>query len=305
MATTDEVWRLDTQDDADCVFFQKMSDHGHYGTREKGSSRQGTYVFTADGKFLSSVNDLDPEVVLATLKEGLAKWKALPESERAARKVVTQKLKHRWEDYYPHDGLVLTGYSRDLPRDKNPTSKHLPTWNRDAAWFSKDELQKLVPGDAQKGDTFDFPDLFVSRLSQLHIVDAVKGQTDEFEPNETTGSKITATVTERTATHIRMTIRGMTKAKGKAKGKVPARGIETTVVGSATFEIKSARFSKFDFVAIGERWGRTRYNGRRRQQEKSPIGFAFQLARPGKLPLVTPGMTWAYHVPWMPQPDAK
>jgi hypothetical protein len=301
VATTDEVWRLDTEDDADCVFFQKMSDHGHYGKRKKGSSRQGTYVFTADGKFLSSVNDLDPEIVLATLKEGLAKWRALPESKRTTRKVVTQKPKHRWEDYYPHDGLVLTGYSRDLPKDKNPKSKRLPTWNRDAAWFSKGELQTLVPRDVRKGDSFDFPDVFVSRLSRLHIVDAVKGQTDEFESNETTGSKIAATVTERTATQIQMTIHGATKAKGKT----PARGIETTVVGSATFEIKSGRFSKFDFVAIGERWGRTRFNGRRRHQEKSPIGFAFQLAKPGKLPLVTPGMTWAYHVPWMPQPDTK
>ena len=280
------------------MFFQKMSDHGHYGRRKKGASRQGTYVFTADGKFLSSVNDLDPEVVLATLKEGLAKWKALPESERAARKVTTKKPKHRWEDFYPHDGLVLTGYSRDLSKNKNPKSKRLPTWNRDAAWFSKGELQKLVSRDIKAGESFNFPKVFVSRICRLHIVDAVKGQTDEFEPSEVAGSKITATVSDRTDKQITMTIRGITKANGK---KLSTRGIETTLSGSATYEIKSGKFSKFEFVAIGERWGRTRFNGRRRQLGKTPIGFAFELAKPGK-PLVTPGMTWAYNTPWLPMP---
>lgn len=298
MATTDEVWRLDTQQDADCLFFQKMSDHGHYGRRKDGASRQGTYVCTPDGKFLSSVNDLDPEVVLTTLQQGLAKWEALPESERAARKVTTQKPKHRWEDFYPHDGLVLTGYSRDLPKDKNPKSERLPTWNRDAAWFSKGELRKLVPRDIKTGESFDFPNVFVSRICRLHIVDAVKGQTDEFDPNEVAGSKITATIVERTGSQIRMTISGNTKADGKKRS---TRGIETRVSGSATYEIKSGRFSKFEFVAIGERWGRTRFNDRRKQLGRTPIGFVFELAKPGE-PLITPGMTWAYNTPWLPMP---
>lgn len=296
MATTDEVWRLDTQKDADCLFFQKMSDHGHYGKRQANESRQGTYVFTADGKFLSSVNDLDPNVVLATLKLGLAKWNALPKSERAAKHIADVEPKHRWEDYFPKVGLALTGYSRDLPTSNSPTSERLPTWNRDSAWFSKTEVQHMVPRDAKTGQSFELSKEFVARICRLHLVDNVKGQTDEFSPDEIRGSRITAQVIERSDSQIKMTLSGTTQASSQK----PDRGIATTLKGSATFNLKTNLFTQFEFVAVGHRWGKTRFNDRSRQLNKTPIGFSFQLADKSKPPVI-PGMIWAYRTPWLPE----
>ena len=57
-----------------------MADKGHY--RTKGGSRQGIYVLSPSGKLLSSVNSLNPDVVLDVMKEGLIKWNALPKKQK-------------------------------------------------------------------------------------------------------------------------------------------------------------------------------------------------------------------------------
>ena len=302
VATTDEVYRLDTEEDSDCRFFQVMADHGHYGVRKKGKSRQGIYVFTAQGEFLSSINSLSADAVLKTIKQGLAKWQQLPESEPINESVVL-KPKHRWEDYCPRDkGLVLNSYSRDLMSTDNPNGDRSPFWNRDSAWFSEDEALQLIPEDVRSGklmpgDTYLLPDVFVSRICRIHLVDAVKGQTEAFAASETVGSKITATVVERTETLLKLKLSGNTKARHSGRRD---RGVETTLRGSATFDFARNRFTEFEFVALGNRWGATQFNDRRRQLEKTPIGYTFNLATPDD-PIIVPGIFWAYNVSWIPR----
>ena len=77
---TDEVWRLQGVVDKDASIFQEMANKGHY--RKAGGSRQGIYVCSPNGSLLASVNSLDPDVVLETIKKGLDKWKELPEKDR-------------------------------------------------------------------------------------------------------------------------------------------------------------------------------------------------------------------------------
>ncbi len=280
-----------------------MADHGHYGVRKKGKSRQGIYVFTAQREFLSSVNSLSADVVLKTLNEGLAKWGRLPRSERATE-MAALKPKHRWEEYCPRDkGLVLNGYSRDLRSISEPGIDRLPYWNRDSAWFSQEEAMQLIPeevrlGQKKSGDTYVLPDVFVSRLCRIHLVDAVKGQTEAFSTREIAGSKITARVVERTDDLLKLQLAGSTKAHHSGRKD---RGVETTLRGSATFDFAKNQFTKFEFVAIGNRWGATRFNDRRRQLEKTPIGYAFDLATPDE-PIIVPGISWAYDVSWIPKP---
>ena len=92
--------------DNDASLFQEMADNGHY--RRVGGSRQGIYVCSANGSLLSSVNSLDPDVVLETIKTGLAKWEELPRSDRQLPDNFSPRASHRWEDSYPEDGLVLS-----------------------------------------------------------------------------------------------------------------------------------------------------------------------------------------------------
>ena len=40
-------------------------------------------------------------------------------------------------------------------------------------------------------------------------------------------------------------------------GRYP-RGVQTQLIGDATYDLVNRRFTRFNFVAIGKRWGRTR-----------------------------------------------
>ena len=53
-----------------------------------------------------------------------------------------------------------------------------------------------------------------------------------------------------------------------------SRGVQTTMVGEATFDIASGRFTRFELVASGTRWGKTRYNFREDDADEAPIAFA-------------------------------
>ena len=274
-----------------------MADSGHYGPRDNGESRQGIYVCTADGKFLSSINTLDADLVLETMKRGLNKWKKLPADERRPKTNTSEmKIERRWEPQRPKDGLVFTVYSRDLHRKATPDSRSLKTWNVDSAWFNSKEMKSLLPKNITIGQTFEFPDFFVARLSKLHLVDCVKGQTEAFGKSEIAGSKISGTVIGVDANQIEVEIKGTTSGISKS-GRFP-RGVVTTIIGDATFDRESEKFEKFDMVAIGKRWGRTRFNDRRAQQKESPIGFTFHITKPDE-PIVIPGVFWSYDASWI------
>lgn len=274
-----------------------MADSGHYGTRDPGESRQGIYVCTADGRFLSSINHLDVERVLKTLKRGLMKWNQLPDHEREPKPVAAEmKIENRWEHQRPMDGLVLTAYSRDLHFKATPDSKPMKTWNVDSAWFDRKEMKSLLPKHVAAGQSFDFPDFFVARLCRLHFVDCVKGQTEAFQKSEIEGSRISATVVVADENKIKLQINGTSSGVCRS-GRYP-RGVVTKIIGDATFDKATERFTQFDMVAIGKRWGRTKYNDRLAQQSETPIGFAFQITQTDEHAVI-PGIFWSYDASWI------
>ena len=65
------VWRLQGAKEEDATLFQQIANKGHY--RKIGGTRQGIYVCNPSGKLLTSVNSLDPEVVIKAINEGLEK----------------------------------------------------------------------------------------------------------------------------------------------------------------------------------------------------------------------------------------
>lgn len=273
-----------------------MADHGHYGVVGKDESRQGIYVFTPEGKFLSSLNNLSADKVLKVLDAGLKKWNALPDAKKSAVSPNKFAPRHRWEDFYPHDGLVLNAISRDLPLDLKADSPPRSTWNRDAAWFSSDEAQKIIPLNKPVGHQFELPEFFTKRIAQFSLVDAVKGQTSPFKAEEIKGSRISGTIVSTDQAQVTIQITGATS------GVHRTRGVKTNLLGKATFDREKKRFLNFEIVCIGERWGRTPFNDRRKQLESSPIGYVFQMAQPDQ-PLQTPGIMWAYDAPWLQRPE--
>jgi hypothetical protein len=301
---TDEVWRLQNGTDPECVFFQEMADHGHYGGRP-GQSRQGIYVCSPSGKFLASINSNSPDRVLATLERGLKAWEELPAEERRLSKLSQISPRHRWEDSFPKDGLVLSMITRDLPADCDPSKPGADRWNQDRVWFSMDEARQWLPREPKPGAKHSLPEDLVLRLARLHLVDTVNGQTTPFLPGEVAGSQIATEVVERTGNRVKIRITGTTKGDSEGRGeRTSEHGVETRILGHATYDLGKEAFAEFQMVALGTRWGYTRYNGRRRAPEASPVGYVFELT-PSDAPPIAPAFIYDYDAKWVSRPKSR
>lgn len=298
----DEVWRLQQGPDPECVFFQQMAEHGHYGG-SPGTTRQGIYVCSPSGKFLASINSNSADRVLAMLERGLMAWDQLPAEEKRLSAQSEIKPKHRWEDSFPKSGLVLSMITRDLPADCDPSQPCSVKWNQDRVWFSKGEARQWLPAEPKPGDKHPLPQELVSRLARLHLVDTVNGQTSPFLTGDVAGSQIATEIVERAGGRVKMKITGTTKGESPGRGRrASANGVETHILGHATYDLDKEAFVEFQMVALGSRRGRTELNGRRRDPESGPVGFVFELA-PADAPPVAPAFIRYYDVPWVARPE--
>lgn len=279
-----------------------MAEKGHYGGNP-GSTRQGIYVCTSNGEFLASVNSNNPDRVLRMMREGLAAWERIPKEKRqyASDNKVTPR--HRWEDSYPRDGLIVNVISRDLPANCDPTVPCEVKWNQDYVWFSSDEARSWLSDNPQRGDVHSLPAELIERLVRLHFVDNVKGQTSRFTANAVEGSEIQTEVVERVGPRVKLKITGETRGTASHSWWQPSHGVTTRVLGSAEFDLQENRFTEFEFVALGRRWGYTRFNGRRRDPESGPLGYVFRLAD-ANTPPIAPAWISHYDADWVIRPTA-
>jgi hypothetical protein len=299
--STDEVWRLQRGSDPECLFFQEMAEHGHYGGRP-GTTRQGIYVCSPNGKFLASINSNRADRVLAMMERGLAAWQALPAEERHAADNAQFKPEHRWEDSFPADGLVLTQTTRDLPLVCTPDAPCEVKWNQDHAWFSKSEARAWLGDDLNVGAMHEVPWEIVGRLARLHFVDSVKGQTSRFSERGVAGSAIQTQVVERADNLVKLKITGSTRGESSGLGRrESAHGVVTRLLGHATYDLTREAFVEFEMVALGRRWGHTTNNSRRRDAESGPLGYVFRLASPDA-PRIAPAFIASYDVDWVRRP---
>ncbi len=307
MPAADEVYRLQTDDDADCRFFRAAV----YGdARPRKGSMQGTYVFAPSGELLGRLNSLHADKVVAMLTAALEKWDALEDGRRWLTERSGLEPEHRWEDSYPEGGLVLMRTARDVPGE-DPAAEPLRPFNRGQVWFSAAEARRWLPEKIAAGETHEISDDLLLRLACFHLVDNVRGQTIPFAPEEIEG-KIAVTVESVSDGVASLSIRGETAAMAlgpwllgdnywKPKREWP-RVVGTTVVGVARFDIEANRFTLFDLVALGDRDGRTGFNGRARERSShgAPIGFVFRLA-PATL-RVAPTFINLYNADWVRHP---
>jgi hypothetical protein len=298
----DEVFRLQGGTDPECRLFQKFAEKGHYGG-SPGTTRQGTYVTTASGAFLGSVNSNDPKRIADLLRNGLARWQALSREERMFPGDPKEQLPaiRRAEKYYPEDGLVLYATTRDLPR---PTSKDAAAtlrslgglggrveeaWNQDFAWFSKAEARQFLAAKPQVGQKHEVPNAVFNRIVCAHLVDNVRGQTTPFEDGHVKKAKLTAEVTAVDGDVVTLRLEG--ESRTEAEGQRP-HGLDMRLLGKATFNMTKERFTAFEMVAAGSRWGGTQNNARRADVAEAPIGLVFTLAGDGHCDRIAPAFNF-------------
>ncbi len=304
------MWRLQRSQDSDALFFQEIANRGHY--RGGGSTRQGIYVCSSSGKMMSSINSLDADKVLETIEVGLKKWNDLPSSERYLSSTLSMNTIHRWENSYPDEGLIMTSVNADLFTDPPVQANRSNRWNMDHVWFNISEARSWLPDDPQMKDVYELPETLVNRLICFHLVDNVRGQTLPFAPQEVKEAGIEIEVLERQNSTVQIKIRGHSEAVAKGEWLLGENdwtpdypldhGMKTNIIGEAEYDLNRNKFTEFEMVAIGKRYGKTKFNSRQSNTESSYVGFLFSLAENGKADKIAPAFVDIYNADWIVKP---
>src|SRR5262245_63247967 len=111
VAVSADDWYQRRRQDAEGEYFRKVADQGPR-KGQGGSTRQGIYMLTADGKLLAYKNaGQNPDVMRDVLKQGLAEWARLPEERRKPGAVKVDDLERvdkRYDRAPPLGGLIVS-----------------------------------------------------------------------------------------------------------------------------------------------------------------------------------------------------
>lgn len=293
------------------MMFQEMANKGHY--RKVGGSRQGIYICSPRGTLLASVNSLNPDVVLETIETGLQKWNELPASEQNLPENFTPSITHRWEDSYPYNGLILKGAKADLLTDPPRFSDRGDRWNMDHIWFNNAEANLWLPNKYEVGHSYECPKIIKDRLFRFHLVDNVRGQTLPFAPEEIKVSNLKIEIVDITENLMKLSIDGESKAIAKGPWLLGENiwtpkhelnhGIETTIMGNATYNLIEKRFTNFEMLALGQWKGKTENNGRKFGPETGRIGILYNLASALHTDRIAPAFIDLYNTDWVKKPN--
>jgi hypothetical protein len=176
---------LRRQEDAAGKFFRKVANQGPR-KGEGGATRQGRYVFTADGVLLGYNNNRSPERMIAMLNETLTKFENVAISEKTEPSEATGD--DRYSRVPPEAGAVVRVFTRVLESraDGGGGLQRCPADTADAEsyrhngfgaavdhlWIQKDEivaLENSLTEHAQSGEPLRFL-LHCSRASYVFIL---------------------------------------------------------------------------------------------------------------------------------------
>jgi hypothetical protein len=281
-------WYQRRRQDEEGRFFRHVADQGPR-KGEGGSTRQGIYCLTPDGRLLAYKNaGQDPGVMREVLRGGLREWKKLPASRRRPGAVTVEDLDNIDPQYTrkpPAGGLILNVYTRILDRDDKgglcAGTCRFPGGERaahDHLWLTASDWKALVPAGARKGATFPVPDRVAERLVRFHLIDNTRGEPPFWQRQEVRSRKMTLTVEETTAVGVRLRLDGTALLSSQADPARADRGFDVRLLGFIHYDARKKAIERFDVVAVGEHWGQGRFTPGARPG-RSPLGIALELAR--------------------------
>jgi len=257
--------------DEDALLFRKFAKQRTLKASNRGGA-QGHYAVAPSGELLAASSSSNYKVLVEMMKQGLAKWATLPREKRLLPKPPDPKAAENWrrkEELYPDDGLVLRVVARDQKRERWPDS------NLDYAWFRKDEARALLPVKPKKDAKHDVPRELVQRLACFHLLDNVHALNYTFFPKEAIEkARLTSTVIQIKGDLVSLSFDGETRASLVSPKKI---GYEPKLLGRATFNLKEQKFSSFELLAVGLRWGLGNCN-QRHNPAPALMGIVFTLA---------------------------
>jgi hypothetical protein len=275
-------------------------------------SQQGTYVVAPSGLLLADLNSADPARIREIMERGLERWKQLTQEERLGPELpaLAETDVRRPERFYPEGGLVLRVSSRDLPRENAPmrpgSDWRQTAWNHDYAWFKPEEARQMVPEKVAVGEKTEIPAALIRRLARFSLVDNVRGETQPYADANIERAVWNAEVVKVEGLQVTLRLTGQTRAAaeglwsiGGLRSPEPTpqkRGHETKMLGTAIYDRAKQKFTAFEMLALGTRWGGSQYNVRGDDLDPAPIGTLFVLA--GDTPVERVAPAFFRHYGW-------
>lgn len=289
IAVAADDWFQRRRQDDEGEFFRKVADQGPR-KGQGGSTRQGIYAFTADGRLLQYRNHQDPDVMRGFLQTALKAWKNLPAEQRKQGAVEVgdaKKVDPRYAPQLPKDALIVNVHARILDR-ADDFFRHgvsqFPGGQRashDHLWIKAEEWQALLPKDAKKGQEIAVPAPVLHRLVRFHLIDNTRGEPPMWARREVHKAEVKLVVDEVSATEVKLKLTGAVLLATDANVKAAMRGFDAALLGDIRFDPAKGKITRFNVVALGEHWGSGTYTGGARPG-RQPFGIAFELADPNR-----------------------
>jgi hypothetical protein len=255
---------------------------------EGGSTRQGIYCFTADGRLLAYKNaGQNPEVMRQTLRQALQEWKKLPAERRkpgAAKVEDAGKVDERFARTPPPGGLIVNVSTRILDRKDGELCKgtcRTPGGDqaaRDHLWLTEAEWKSLIPAEPRKDQLVPVPPRIAERILRFHLTDNTRGEPPMWRPEDIRAQLLALRVEEVTAAKVRLRLEGHALLATHADVEKANRGFDVRLLGYIGYDRAKKAIDRFDVVAVGEHWGEGPFT-RNARPGRTPLGVAFELAR--------------------------
>ena len=284
---TGDDWYERRRDDEEGKFFRKVADQGPR-KGEGGSTRQGIYCLTADGKLLAYKNaGQAPDVMRDVLRQGLAQWRKLPADQRrpgASTVGDSGATDKRFDRKPPRGGLIVNVFTRILDRDSTGA------WScgtcdfaggnyaaRDHLWITEAEWKSLIPAQVKQGDQRPLSATLAERIVRFHLMDNTRGEPPFWTREQIRANKLTLTAEEVTPTHITWRLEGTALLATTADAAKADRGFDVRLLGHLSFNRSQPACERFEIVAVGDHWGHGTFTPGARPG-RAPLGVVFELA---------------------------
>ena len=282
-------WYTRRRRDDEGEFFHKVAVQGP--RKDRDGTRQGIYVFTADGELLGFKNaGQDAKVMKQVFADALAKFKKLPAARTKPGAVTVPphgKLDPNYTRALPADALVLRANARILDRKDDTFARGTCEFtggdraSRDFVWLTRADVQALAPEKVEVGFRYPVPASVAERIARFHLADNTRGEPAFWRKSEVRKNQLTLTVTAATEGVVELRLDGVATLATDADLAKADRGYEVKLRGELRWDTGRKTFTRFDIAGVGEHWGRSTYTPGDRPG-RSLLGVAFGLADPDK-----------------------
>lgn len=307
-------------------WFRGIADAGHFGSGGMGGRQigtvQGIYIATPGGELLASGNKQDADYAASLMKQSLRdfdkgegseadpvpvekssakKAKATPPESGLVLDVVLRRIYPRKLRTAPgsaklhiDDDVELNGMERMMIQRmqtfgswKSEEYWHVP-WNRDRAWFTKEEAAEFVPENPAVGSSVAIPDDLVGRIARLHCTDTVRAIADLYAEEDLKSASLTSRVVKEEGDIVTLVIEGNFHLeeydiplvdrgvdRNAAVPRYDSRSYKPELLGRAKFNRANGEFTKFEMIALGTKTGGSRFS----PFEETQLAIAFRLVR--------------------------